>query len=64
MLLHKMIFSKPISVVSEIRTRNVKFFKAPLILLVLTCAMTCLIRAVYFILFIVVAFAIFSYSSR
>lgn len=60
-----MVFSKkPISVLSEIRTRNGNFFKAPLVLFILTYAMTCLIRAVYFFLFSVVAFAVFSYSSQ
>lgn len=59
----QMILSKPKSVLSKIRTRNVKLSKAPVILLLLTCVMTHLIRAVYFILFIVVAFAIFIYSS-
>jgi len=60
----QMFFSKPTSVLSEIGTTNANFFKALLILLGLTCAMTCLIRVEYFILFIVVVFAIVSYSSQ
>lgn len=59
-----MISSKPISVLSEIRTRNGNFSKVPLVLFILTCAVTCLIRVLYFIFFIVVVFAISSSSSQ
>lgn len=54
------VFSKWISVLSEIRTRNGNFFKAPLVLFILTC----LVRAVYFIFFSVVALTVFSHSSQ
>lgn len=59
-----MVFSKAVCVLSELMTSNVKCFKVPLDLFGLTCGMACVVRAVYVILFIIVAFPIFNYSHQ
>lgn len=57
-----MVVSKPICVL-WVDDRKCKVFQSP-IRFGLTCDMACVVRAVYFISFIVVAFPVFSYSSH